>query len=173
MLRPAAPADAPAILSLRDSLALWHAARGISQWREGQIPLAVFERQIADGEWHVRDGSDGLAAAVRVLDDDPAFWVDSDTADAGYVHGLMVAREESGAGLGARVLAFAEDLIARRGWSTARLDCMAANAGLRAYYEARGYTLQGVREFPPGDGRYAAALFAKPVAPQDGMARAS
>lgn len=161
MLRPALIADAPAILDLRDALADWHASRGISQWRRGQIPPSEIEAQIADGQWHVLDGAAGIDAACRVLDEDPTFWEDSDTADAGYVHGLMVARSRSGEGLGARVLDFAEGRIADRGWSSARLDCMAANPGLRSYYEGRGYALRGVRAFPPDSGRYPAALFEK------------
>ncbi|WP_456284332.1 GNAT family N-acetyltransferase [Microbacterium sp. JZ101] len=163
MLRPAQTDDAPAILALRDALARWHLSRGIRQWTPGQVPLTEIQAQIAAGQWHVLDDRDEIEATVRVLDDDPLFWPDAEGDDAGYIHGLMVARSRAGEGLGGRVLAFAEGMIRSRGWAAARLDCVASNADLRSYYEGRGYVFQGIREFPPEIGRVPAALFEKPL----------
>jgi hypothetical protein len=47
------------------------------------------------------------------------------------------------AGLGAAVLGFAADIARGHGREALRLDCVAANTGLRAYYERAGFAYRG------------------------------
>ncbi|WP_199421772.1 GNAT family N-acetyltransferase [Actinotalea solisilvae] len=149
-LRPARPDDAAALVALRDACARWQLARGVRQWVPGEVTLAVVAAQVAAGEWFVEDHEDHddhegrLVAAIRVLDEDPLVW--PDRLPAGYLHGFMVDRELSGAGRGEAVLHWAEDEVRRRGHDVVRLDCVATNEVLRAYYAARGYAERGVAD---------------------------
>ena len=47
------------------------------------------------------------------------------------------------AGLGAVILAWAADAARQRGCEALRLDCVAFNPRLRAYYEAAGFVHRG------------------------------
>ena len=87
---------------------------------------------------------------------DPHVWGEQPD-DAGYVHGLAIRRDAAGQGLGAVMLAWAGRAVAAAGRPHLRLDCMAANAGLRAYYEHVGFTY--VRDLP--DGSWSASLYEK------------
>jgi GNAT superfamily N-acetyltransferase len=89
--------------------------------------------------------SDGEAVAVvRLLWTDRRFWGGRDEGDAAYVHSLAVRRDLAGRGIGAAVLAWAEREAAARGRRFLRLDCLAANAGLTAYYERAGFSPIGI-----------------------------
>ena len=72
--------------------------------------------------------------------DDPLFWAWY-PSDAGYLHRLAVRRH--GGGFGARLLRWAEDHSAAEGKTHLRLDCVAWNESLRAYYERAGYERVG------------------------------
>ncbi|WP_211215195.1 GNAT family N-acetyltransferase [Nesterenkonia alba] len=161
MLQHAHLEDARALHALREELAHWQESAGIIQWSPGETTSADFEEQVSRQEWHLVRDSGQVAAAVRILDADPDIWRDSDTAPAGYIHGLMVARAYTGQELGRRVLSAAESLIAERGHTLARLDCVASNETLRSYYRARGYTEVGTHEFPPELGWRPVTLFEK------------
>jgi GNAT superfamily N-acetyltransferase len=66
--------------------------------------------------------------------DHEAIWGEQFHTDAGYVHRLAVSRQYKGQGIGAQLLAAAEDHIRGRGKSWLRLDCMADNPSLNRYY---------------------------------------
>lgn len=152
MLQRARLEDARALHALREELAQWQESAGIAQWSPGETKPSDFLEQISREEWHlVRDGNH-VAAAVRLLDDDPDIWSDSGIAPAGYIHGLMVARTHTGQELGRRVLSAAESIVSARDHRLARLDCVTSNVALRSYYRARGYTEVGANKFPPERG---------------------
>jgi GNAT superfamily N-acetyltransferase len=67
-------------------------------------------------------------------------WAGVDGA-AGYLHRLAVRR--AAAGLGAFLLTWAADVTRRTGRRSLRLDCVAANTGLRGYYEKAGFQHRG------------------------------
>jgi protein-tyrosine phosphatase len=140
--RLAVPADAPALVRLRDSAALWQLARGIDQWRVGEKDEAHFRARMADGEVWLAHAGGHLVGAWEIWWDDPSAWGPR-PPDAGYVHRLMTAPHSAPRGTGARLLARAESRIAEHGRDLARLDCLATNPRLRAYYEAAGYTVTG------------------------------
>ena len=125
-MRPARPADAEELYRLREEAAAWQVDRG--EW------------------WVCPSDRGGISAAVRVVDADPAIW--GDTADSGFIHGLVVARDAIGGQLGSRVRTWAEELIGDAGHHWARLDCVATNERLRSYYRAQGYVECGV-DFGP------------------------
>lgn len=136
MIRLAHEHDIQAIHALRESLAAWQISRGIVQWVPGEVTLNQIETEVGRGEWNVLDRYEFVEAAVRVIDADPGIWTD-DNREAGYIHGLMVARARAGEGLGRAVLREAEALIRKRGRRIIRLDCVATNLVLRQYYESQ------------------------------------
>ncbi len=143
-LRPAEPADAPALVALRDACARWQRARGVVQWTPGEVTTEHVAAQVESGEWFVEARAGRLVAAIRVLEEDLLVWPDA--LPAGYLHGFMVDRALAGGGLGAAVLGWAEREVRRRGHDVARLDRVATNDVLRAYYRARGYAERGVAD---------------------------
>ncbi len=131
---------------MREQVARLLVSRGIQQWLPGEFKEEVLRGWMRhDHLFVVRDGT-ALVAAVAVLDEDP-IWPEK-TAAAGYIHFLMVAPERFGSGLGKRVLAAAEDLLATREKTLARLDVVRTNTRLLEWYDAQGYRRVGAREFP-------------------------
>ncbi|MEV6430674.1 GNAT family N-acetyltransferase [Nocardia sp. NPDC051463] len=138
--------DASDIARLRDRLAEWMVGNGIAQWLPGEYPAAVVADEASRGEWFVwRETPTELTAAVRIAWRDPDFW-GADDADAGYIHGLMVASEYRGRGIGSRIIRFCAEYTLAQGITVQRLDTAADNPVLREYYAAQGFL--EVRETP-------------------------
>ncbi|MEV0297778.1 GNAT family N-acetyltransferase [Nocardia sp. NPDC050710] len=147
-MSPATAEDAEEIARLRNRLARWMVDNGIAQWLPGEYPVALVGAEAARGEWFVwRDGG-VLIAAVRLVWRDPDFW-GADDAEAGYIHGLMVAPEHRGRDLGARIIRFCADRTRARGLTRQRLDAAAENHILRKYYAAQGFTEIREATLPP------------------------
>jgi ribosomal protein S18 acetylase RimI-like enzyme len=147
-------------MGLRDDLARWLLSKGIDQWRPGEIPLERLARWVDRGTVRVLPEDGRLIAAVAVLDEDPV-WPEDQIA-AGYIHLLMVARSHAGRGLGASVLAAAERTIVDSSRTWARLDAVATNTRLIAWYLDRGYGRAGIATF--GDAAlHPTALLQKPL----------
>jgi protein-tyrosine phosphatase len=167
-VRRADEADVPVLVGLRDAAARWQIGRGIDQWKPGELGDDHFRARLADGEvWLATLGPGGpVAGAWELWWADPAAWGTRPGA-AGYVHRLMTDRGTAPPGTGLRMLAEAERRIADAGLDLCRLDCLADNAGLRAYYAAAGYTVVGEQPAKSGGpkGSYAVTLLEKPVAP--------
>jgi GNAT superfamily N-acetyltransferase len=148
MTAGAAGRDAPRsggvdrVLGVLDEAAGWLSARDVQQW-----PLRFPARLVRPGveAGHTWLGYlDGVAAATITLTWADPLWPPDDGL-AGYVHRLAVRR--TAAGLGARLLEWAAGAIRDEGRSVLRLDCVATNARLRAYYESAGFRHRGdVRE---------------------------
>jgi protein-tyrosine phosphatase len=102
------------------------------------------------------DGAEAVGTFC-LWDADPELWGER-PPDALYLHRLAVRR--SHAGLGRDLLARAERLTAAAGRRCLRLDCMAGNPDLRAYYERAGFRLCGVQRWPNG---WESSLYEKEV----------
>jgi GNAT superfamily N-acetyltransferase len=136
-VRPARADEVDVVLDVLADAAEWLRARGIDQWPErfdADWVMPAIER----GEtWlAVRESEGEVVGTLVVQWEDPIFWAGY-PADAGYVHRLAVRRH--GDGLGARLLQWAEKHVAAAGKPFLRLDCVAWNGPLRAYYERAGY----------------------------------
>lgn len=102
--------------------------KSAEQWGRGEVRLDAIARQVATDAWHVvRAASGGLRAALR--SDEPV-WREQN-AFAAYVHRLMVTRGEAGLGLGAALLAWAEQQAREKRAPLLRLDCVESNEALR------------------------------------------
>lgn len=163
--RKATPTDAPLLVHLRDSAALWQLARGIDQWRPGEKDEAHFRHRMKEGEVWLAYAGDDVAGAWELWWTDPAAWGPR-PPDAGYIHRLMTTPHTAPPGTGHAMLAQAEARITAEGRPYARLDCLASNPRLRAYYEAAGYTVVGEqRAKEDGSGSpYAVTLLEKRLA---------
>lgn len=130
----ASAAQAGEVLGVLDEAAAWLRQRGVVQWPE-RFESSWLDGSIARGEtWLARVGDS--AVGTLSLDWSDPLWADADGA-AGYVHRMAVRRQA--AGLGAHLLDWAADTVRRNRRHLLRLDCVASNRRLRAYYEARGF----------------------------------
>jgi GNAT superfamily N-acetyltransferase len=99
---------------------------------------------IADGRVYLCQTEAGRSVgAFRLAWSDPEVWPNDD-GDAGYVHGLIIRNDVRGQGVGARMLAWAAELIRAKTRRWLRLDCDASNPKLCRYYEGQGFVPRGV-----------------------------
>ena len=165
-LRRASAADFDAVLAVVHDATRRVQELGYPQWR-----LYLTEPGIAQ----VRDAVKGVDGAevylaerdgrpigtFRVQWHDHECWADRGLdGTAGYVHMLAVHRDAKHEGLGERMLARAERLIAARGREFCRLDCWCRSPFLTTYYPRLGYVVQQVDGVPVG-----VMNFEKPVKP--------
>jgi GNAT superfamily N-acetyltransferase len=134
----AGPDEIDDVLRVLDEAAAWLQGKGIEQWPSRFEPSLV-EGAIGRGEtWLVE--LDGLIAATVTVDWADAAW-GGVPGNAAYLHRMAVRRRS--AGLGAFILAWAAEVAGQHGRDALRLDCVASNRRLRAYYEAAGFAFRG------------------------------
>lgn len=140
---PAHADEIDAIHALLESTARWLTGRGIRQWAPGELPRARVATGVARGEVFVVREPDGpLAATLQLQESDPDVWGPDDGA-ALVLHRLCVARTHAGEALGLRLLDWACGQVRSRGRRLLRLDCVASNVALRAYYAGAGFEERG------------------------------
>jgi len=130
----ASPGQLDDVLAVLDEAAAWLQGRQVAQWPPRFEPSWV-EGAIGRGEtWLVRVG-ETISGTVTLDQADPVW--DGLPGRALYVHRMAVRRPA--AGLGSAILGWAADVARERGRAALRLDCVASNGRLRAYYEAAGF----------------------------------
>lgn len=141
-------ADLDEILELFDAVQTWLVGKGLKgQW--GDQPFSASEGQRErfaawlDDEtfWVVR--RDGRIVGTLVFSSTPPGYAEDaleGRAVGGYLEAFAVHRSHAGKGVGATLLAWAEQEAGRRGLRTLHLDCWADNGALRAYYRRAGFT---------------------------------
>jgi protein-tyrosine phosphatase len=151
--------EAGMLLALHEDVARWLWDQGIHQWQPGRFPPAVLDEWIARGEAYLA-WVDGEPAGMIVLQEaDESMWPGA-PADALYIHGVRVRRAFAGRGVGREMLRWAAREALARGKAYLRLDVMADNPRIRAYYEAAGFV--HVRDLP--DHPWPASLYEQRVA---------
>jgi len=168
---PAAPDQLALVAEVLDDASRRLLALGISQW---PIPFPV-DKVIFPGTgatvYLAWDG-DVAAGTFTLQRRDPAFWPDMGEAAGGleawgrdgtrpvYLH--RFATRSGYRGLGTLMYSEAEAIA--RGWgaNVMRLDCVASDAKIRAYYEAFGYESRG--DITPPHLTFPAARYEKPLA---------
>jgi ribosomal protein S18 acetylase RimI-like enzyme len=136
--------------------AAWLRERGIEQWPR-RFPRGQIQESVARGETYVARYGDVTAGTLALQWDDAFFWGER-PPDAGYVHRVAVRRAFAGAGLGARLIEWADREAAACGRRYLRLDCMAENQRLRKYYERLGFEHRSDVE----RGAWRASLYERP-----------
>src|SRR5215471_10125411 len=145
MIRPAGPADLPAVLGLRREAERWLAAAGIRQWTPdySRYARAVLTRWVSDGSAWVVEHDGQVVATVSVTGaPDLDFWgwmEPADRADALYLGKMIVARSQAGRGLGDAVMNWAARRAVEAGKRWVRLDVRRDNIALQRYYLDRGF----------------------------------
>ncbi len=151
-VRPATESDLTALVRLRDDAARWMLTRGITgQWRPGELDEDHFGRVMAHGEVWLAEAAGHIAGAWELWWEDEAAWGPQPPV-AGYVHRLMVDRSIAAPGTGRWLLDAAERRVAAMGRTCVRLDCLAGNEPLNAYYRQAGYRAVGRKEGKPQPG---------------------
>jgi ribosomal protein S18 acetylase RimI-like enzyme len=146
----------------------WLAARGIAWMVSFPGPVA---EKVNDGQvWLAAPVStSGTSEAIATLtvdaDADVELWGEPGR-EAGYVHRLAVARNFAGVGIGAALLEFASDQVARWGMAWLRLDCNKDNEELQNYYRRNGFSYLRTIDLPH---RISGALFEKPARRNSGI----
>jgi GNAT superfamily N-acetyltransferase len=135
MIRGARPDEVDVVLDVLADAASWLRKRGVEQWPERFDPDWVMPA-IERGETWLAELDDEVLGTLVVQWEDPLFWAGYPD-DAGYLHRLAVRLH--GQAMGAQILRWAEQHAADAGKTYLRLDCVASNALLRAYYERAGY----------------------------------
>ena len=123
------------MLAVLADAAAWLRTRSVEQWPDRFPPDWVMPA-IEAGETWLAEIDGQIVGSLVVQWDDPLFWAGY-PSDAGYLHRLAVRRH--GGRLGARLLLWAEEHAAAERKAYLRLDCVASNESLRAYYERAGY----------------------------------
>jgi GNAT superfamily N-acetyltransferase len=135
----ATPDDVDIVLDILEEAARWLLARSIEQWVPEQFKREPLLARIAAGEVYLAWRNGTALGTLTLQWADPRIWGEQ-AADASYVHGLAIRRVAGGQGVGLALLRWAEGIAAGAGKMYLRLDCMAENAALRAYYERAGFT---------------------------------
>ena len=131
--------DIEVVLDVLADAAAWLQSKHIEQWPD-RFPVEWVMPAIERGETRLAEVDGKTIGTLVVQWDDPIFWAGY-SADAGYVHRIAVRQHRSGTG--AELLRWAEEHAAAAGKAFLRLDCVASNAGQRAYYERAGYERVG------------------------------
>ncbi|MFI5529997.1 GNAT family N-acetyltransferase [Kitasatospora sp. NPDC051853] len=151
-LRLADDTDLPAVVRLRDDAARWMLARGVTgQWQPGELDEDHFRRVAERGEVWLAEAADRVVGAWELWWEDEDAW-GPQPPTAGYVHRLMVDRRRVPPGTGRELLRAAERRVAEAGRPLVRLDHLATNTHLSAYYLGAGYRVVGHKEGKPQPG---------------------
>lgn len=126
------------LLAIHEDVARWLWDQGIHQWKPGTYPPAAFDEWITHGEAYLAR-VEGVPAGMIVLQDaDEFMWPDA-PANALYVHGVRVIRRFAGRQVGRQMLLWAARQALAQGKAYLRLDVMANNPRIHAYYEFAGF----------------------------------
>ncbi|MFJ2272344.1 GNAT family N-acetyltransferase [Streptomyces sp. NPDC087849] len=147
--RPAHDTDLATVVRLRDDAARWMLAKGVTgQWRPGELGGDHFRRIMENGEVWLAEAADRVVGAWELWWEDEEAW-GPQLPTAGYVHRLMVDHSSVPPGTGRQLLRVAERRVAEAGRPLVRLDCLADNVPLTAYYLNAGYQVVGHKEGKP------------------------
>ncbi|MFI6858611.1 GNAT family N-acetyltransferase [Streptomyces sp. NPDC050421] len=150
--RPAHDTDLATVVRLRDDAARWMLARGVTgQWQPGELSGDHFRRIMETGEVWLAEAAGHVVGAWELWWEDEDAW-GPQSSQAGYVHRLMVDRSRVPPGTGRQLLRAAERRVAETGRPLVRLDCLAGNVRLKAYYLDAGYRVVGHKEGKPQPG---------------------
>ncbi|WP_308634430.1 GNAT family N-acetyltransferase [Paenibacillus silvisoli] len=145
----ATAADAPAVMDLLVGAAKWLRSKGSTQWSallSGDDHHNVVGH-IDKGELFMFKDGETLAGIVLLMlvpgDWDHGLWGPDGHEPVVYLHRLAINRNYAGQGLGEDIVKWAEEGIRFPGKDRIRLDCIANNEKLNAFYSGLGYAFKG------------------------------
>lgn len=143
--RQATMDDVPLITDWRWEVSAWIKSKGSDQWDITGLSREEFERRITRsikaGETWLALDDDGRPVGTIAIDvvGDAGLWPDDELRQSYVIHRMMVPRTESGRGIGAAMVKFAEDLARSHGRRKLVLDAWNTNKELHRYYESLGF----------------------------------
>jgi GNAT superfamily N-acetyltransferase len=152
-MRPAAPADMPAVYDVYRTAIDHMNQNGIPQWDELYPTPAILDEDLARGELFVADAAGEVLAAVALNEQcDPAY----DAAAWAYegpwviVHRLCVSPAAQGKGVGRGLMTAVEDWARATGYRAIRLDAFSLNPHALRMYAGLGFAHRGEANWRKG-----------------------
>src|SRR5689334_6330896 len=96
----ATAADVDALTAIYEETERWQIARGIDPGLPPMPLRVIVERRVANGVIYLARVGGAPAGTVTLVWEDGTVWPDAPAGDAGYVHGLAVARTFAGQQIG-------------------------------------------------------------------------
>lgn len=125
-----------------------HGSHLLSAENRARIREAIGRHIVTGGLLVARDGDD-IVGFVMFSPETNEYEQD---VTRGVIHNIYVRETHRGAGVGADLLAAAEDALRERGTDAVTLEVMADNEDARRFYRSRGYTPHRVEMEKPLDG---------------------
>ncbi|KAF9109687.1 hypothetical protein BGX27_007338 [Mortierella sp. AM989] len=179
--RQARPEELDIFIDILERAAQWMEANNFNQWIPGSFVAPKTRAHIANSislgnaYFIISPTRSATVSASNPTQDniigtftlnytdpfDEMLWKDivQDWTDAVYLHRLVVEREYKGLGLGPKALMFAEMEGLKHGKHYLRLDCMADNKLLKAYYREKAH----FKEFDDYPGERLFGRFERPI----------
>ncbi len=150
----AKPEEAPAIMELYRITAEWLKSKGSTQWADLLVGIDRHNTAAAIARGEVvlfKQGDDPAAVVILMLAPTPwdvNLWGDDPSnAKAVFLHRMCIHRSFGGTGLGAQVIRWVDSGIAYPpDKAYIRLDCIADNPTLNAFYRDAGYAYVGEKD---------------------------
>lgn len=144
-IRKATEQEAPVIIVLLKEVAAWLQKKDIDQWGfllEGGEDEEI-QQAIQDNATYVACQDDKIIATFTLYSQqsewDQHVWGQEENSEVLYLHRLAVRPEYMKKGIGKDILSWIDENL----YKTIRLDCVAHNRKLCAYYEKNGFSLIG------------------------------
>lgn len=146
--RPARPDDLDTILATVAQARAAIARLGIDQWQDGYPEREVIEADITEGIGWVFEADGEVAGYLALAPSPEPVYAQIDGAwlcggDYLTVHRSCAGDAARGKGLGAAMLAFAEEQARARGLTSVRADTHRGNVVMRHLLEKRGFSYCG------------------------------
>lgn len=144
-VRPAHAADIASVVAIEEDARARSRALGFDPGQPPRPLAEIVAERVSRGAIAVATLAGATVATVALGWQPEPLWADLPecSVDALYVHGLMVRGAFAGRAIGRALLRWAEWQGATAGKRVLRLDCMASNHALRAYYTRLGFTYRG------------------------------
>ena len=149
VVRPALPADAPAVSSILTEAAAWSKNKEHGCGVTMNFWLNASPRISRTGSYFLAEVGGETAGTVKFQWEDPLFWPDEPVGEAAYVHRLAVRRRFAGGAVSRALLRYAAARAREDGRRFLRLDCEASRPRLRAFYERVGFRHHSDRQIGP------------------------
>jgi ribosomal protein S18 acetylase RimI-like enzyme len=125
--------------------------QGLKQWSFWQDPpadkIAWIWQGLTNQEFYLVKTENNLLGMYRLMNEDELYW-GKQSQTAAYIHSLVVKKEFAGQKLGNQILQYIENQLLRQNIFLLRLDCVAENLALCAYYEKQGFVKVGEKQMP-------------------------
>lgn len=144
-LRQVRNTEFDAVYGILHENAIWILSKGIIQWPLDWLESIRPEIKAAiESElFYAVEVDNTLAAVIEIRSTPEDLW-NNNQDEALYIHKLAIQRKYADRGLGRNILDLIKLKARQKNIEFLRLDCVAHNDKLRAYYESCGFNLKGI-----------------------------